>query len=193
MAILNAKELRQRECPEILIDIGDGQQVLARRPDLATLVYENIMPMPLLSAVAKAISGYADIAKAASEAGDGAAKKEVTVEEMGRNAEMRKFVDTWVCAAMVQPRAVQPPPPIVIDGQPPTAQPPFVVPDDAVLVTDLTLATRTQVFRETFSFGPPAKAVAVAAAERFPDVGDGATPGPDVPTLQPEAVGSAEP
>lgn len=171
MAVLSAKELKDRESPERKIDIGGGDEVVVRRPDLPTLVYEGVMPMPLLSAVVKSISGWA-----------GNGETEVTSDMMSKDDSLRKFVDAWVCCTVVEPRIVRPPD--AKDCEEPT---PFVKPEDAVLVSDLTLATRAKIFRETFSFGKD-YAAAAEAAKRFPDGGSGEGAGPDVQAVQPAAV-----
>jgi hypothetical protein len=173
MAILTPKELLEHESPERVVDLGGGKELQCRLPDLDTLLYEGLMPMPLMSAVVKTVASWA-----------GAETKDITADMLAKNEAMRTFVDKWVCAAMVSPRAVQPPPPPEDGSEPP----PFRVPPDAVLVTSLTLATRAKVFKETFSLNSEQRQETAAKAERFPDVGPGAGSGPDVPAVPAASV-----
>lgn len=162
MAILTAAQLKDRESPPVTVELGDGAEVLCRRPDLPTLLYEGLLPTPLMAKVIQTIANWSDIGADA-----------VTADMLANDVAMRDFVNRWVCAALVQPRAV-------MDPLEPAA--------DAVCVNDLTLATRAAIFGKTFRFPTPAQKAVTAGAERFPDVGHGEGAGQDVPEVQPAAV-----
>jgi len=49
LKLLNARALRREN--EIEVDLGDGTMVKARKMDMTLLVFEGLVPMPMLSAV----------------------------------------------------------------------------------------------------------------------------------------------
>lgn len=159
MAVLSAKDWKAQERPSWVLDLGDGHEVVVRRPDLKTLLFENIIQTPLLNAVVKAVQEWS---------GDGV----ISVERMSQSEEFRRFVDVWVSAACASP--------IVSVAEPAEGV-------DAMWVEDLTIDTRMKIFNATFTFTGKKYQAATDVAQRFPGVADGAGPGPDVPPVQPEA------
>jgi hypothetical protein len=166
MAILSAAKLRDRETPVRTVDIGDGDEVKVRRPDLQTLLFEGILQTTLVNSVVKSIKEWSGT-------------DTVTVDMVSQSDAMREFINRWVCAAVVEPTVVYP------DKD--DAGNPLSVPDGVISVLDLTLKTRTIIFNETFQFKTPATQAVVASAERFPPDGPSETTGQDVPEVLPTA------
>ena len=164
MAFLTAKQLKDREVPEFPIDIGNGDQVMARRPDLQTLVFEKFMPMPLLNSVMTLIGEWI-----------GKDMQDVTEDAIELSEDMRQFVDRWVCAALIMPRCV-----LTEDERT----------DDAIVITDLTLKTKTIIFKESFSYSAVRQSE-VAAAETFHQVGPSEGAGQSSEAVQPETIVAA--
>lgn len=165
MAILTAQQLKDRETPERTVDIGNGDEVRIRRPDLQTLVFEGFLPTPLLNSVLLMIGEWA-----------GKDAKNITEDVVAKSTELREFIDRWLCAAIVEPR-------VTLNGEAGT-----------VAVTDLTLKTKVALFSASFQtdFQTPVREVAVATATEFPEVGSGAGSGPDGAAVrEPSLVDSA--
>lgn len=165
MALLSAKQLKHRESPEIVVDLGDGDTVLCRRPDLQTLIFQKFMPMPLMGEVASLISQWM-----------GKGETEVTEAALERSDKLATFVDRWLVASMVAPRAVL------------THE--EVLDDDTICILDLRLATKSLIFKETFSFGFESKERTdeVSAATEFPEVGSSEGSRQDGEAVRPAAV-----
>lgn len=162
MAILTAGQLKDRERPEFLIDLGNGQEVLVRAPDLQLLVLKNLLPTPLLAEVVKMVGQWA-----------GAGITDLTEEVIAKSDKLVAFVDTYVCACMLDPKVVL------------TAE---ELVDGALTVADLTLNTKKRIVMEVTAKVAAAQREVAAAATEFPEGGPGAGSGPDVQALQPEAV-----
>lgn len=164
MALLSAAQLKQRESPEFLVTLpGDGGQILARRPDLQTLIFEGFIPSPLINEVVRLVSDWAgkdDLA-------------ELTEEMVKKSIQMREFMNRWVCASMVSPKCA-----LTEDGRD----------EQTVVITDLTLQTRMEVFNATFAYDAKERAAEVTAATAFPEVGSGERSGPNSEALRPETV-----
>lgn len=160
MAILTAQQLKARETPEFTIDLGGGQQVRAKRPDLQLLVLKGVLPTPLLDEVVGLIGNWV-----------GADLTHMPDDVIEHSEKLLDFVDTLVCAALVEPRVVR------AENE---------LAGDALLVSDLTVATKKRIVVEvTNALAAPE---VVADAKTFPGGEPGAGTGPDVPALQPAAV-----
>ncbi len=154
MALLSAKSLKQRETGERLVDIGNGDEVMIRRPDIQVLVLKQAMPLPLLASVIKIVSEWSNTNIT-----------DMSEELIKESTTAMQFIDLWVTAAMVSPKISE------TGG------------DDSIMLADLTLATKMRIFRASIAVGEPARAAAVEAATEFPEVGPGEGTRPDVPTV----------
>ena len=161
MAILTAKQLKEREAPEFPIDIGNGDQVWAQIPDFQLMVLTGIMPTPLLGEVVKLIGAWA-----------GKPLDELTEEVIGSNDKLLHFVNLTTCHALLRPRVVM------------TAA--EVTDDETVLVTDLKLATRKAILLAVTN--RMANPEVVAVAQEFPGGQPRQGAGPDVPAVPAETV-----
>lgn len=140
MAILTAEKLKALEHPEFTVDIGGGNEVLVRRPDVEYLVLKGLLPAPLLKMVIGLVTEWV---------GNGPLTMPDEVVE--HNEELLQFVNTMCCTCCVQPR-------IVPVGEDPG--------EDGVPVDALTLSTRKRiVVAISQSLAPPE---VVAAATEFP-------------------------
>lgn len=161
MAILTAKQLKDRESPEFAIDIGKGDSVWARVPDIQLLVLQGIMPTPLLGAVVKMIGAWV-----------GTPISELTEDIISSNAQVLAFTNIMVTASLLKPKVV------MTDAD--------KIDDDTLLVTDLTLATRKEILiAVTNRIAAPA---VVAAATEFPGEPAREGVGQDVPAVPAAAV-----
>lgn len=156
MAILTAQQLKERDTPEFPIDIGGGDEVWARMPDLQLMVMQGILPTPLLSAVAKMIGTWA-----------GANVADLTEDAIRSSDKLLAFVDLLACAALLRPR-------VVLTAAEATDT-------ETLTVADLTVATKKAILLAiTDRMAPPA---VVAAVQDFPGGGPGEGAGPDVPEV----------
>lgn len=163
MGILSAKEFRQHEVRESLIDVGDGNQILVRRPDLETLVFNGLLPTPLFDDVVKIIAEWR-----------GLSESDVAEDMRKNSATLSAFIDKWVSFACVQPRVVLTP---------------EAAGDDAVFINDLRIETRLRIFAETFDGQAAARTIrraVLTAAKEFRQDGSGETVGSDVPAVRAE-------
>ncbi len=160
MAVLTARQLKDRESPEFSIDLGGGQEVIARLPDVQLMVLKGLLPTPLLGEMVKLVGQWAGTELL----------KDLTEDVIKESTKILAFVDAYVCAALVKPRVVATA--ADMDGK-----------DDALLIDDLTIATRRLIVvkcAERASAERPAAPEVVAAAKEFPENGSGAGSGPDV-------------
>lgn len=165
MALLTAAQLKARETPEFLVDLGDGAQVLVRRPDLQTLIFNKFMPLELVGEVMSLISQWI-----------GKDMNDLTAEALAHSDDMSSFVDRWLCASMISPRCVM------------TAAEKT---DGVIAIEDLTLDTKAHIFKSTFEHDAQQRTAEVAAASTFPEVGPGEGSGPDGEEVQPAPVVAA--
>lgn len=161
MAILTAQQLKAREFPEFEVQIGNGDQVLARVPDIQLMVLQGIMPTPLLGEVVKMIGEWA-----------GTPIADLTEDVISSSEKLLFFVNLMVTNALVRPRAVLTE--AELDG------------DETVLVTDLTVATRKAILLAVTT--RMASPEVVAAVEEFPGEPAGAGTRQDVPPVPAAAV-----
>ena len=90
MAIISGKALKAREMPEFTVDLGDGQDVLVRRPDLQLMILKGMSGTPLLAGVVAMFGEWM-----------GKPIKDLSEDALAKNDEMIGFLDTVVCAAVV--------------------------------------------------------------------------------------------
>lgn len=162
MALITAKALKAREQPEFTIDLGDGIEVRARRPDMQLMLLRGLIPTPLFNGVMKMVGQWA-----------GKGTEALTEEVLQSSLELLSFVNIFVCEAMVEPRVV--PDDVPIDAN-----------ENCLHVSDLTLATRKNIL-VTVTMRSAAPEVA-AAAETFPEERPGEGSRSDVPEVSPAAV-----
>jgi hypothetical protein len=162
MALLTATQLREVERPEFTVDLGGGREVLVRAPDLQLLVLKNIISTPLLAEVVKLVGAWA-----------GAGISDLTEDIIKSSDKLLHFVNVYVCAALVQPKAV-----MTVEERS----------DEAVWVDDLTVDTKKTIVTAVARRVSAAHQEVVAAASSFPEGGPGEGAGPDVPALQAAAV-----
>src|SRR5258707_1097589 len=86
MGVLTAAALKAREFPQKTLDLGDGQEVIVRRPDLQLLVLQGRLHTPLLASVVKLIGEWA-----------GSSVLDLTSDVIERSPDMLAFVDAVVC------------------------------------------------------------------------------------------------
>ncbi len=161
MAVLTAKQLEAREnLADFTIDLGNGDEVIARVPDLQLLILQGVLPMPLLGAVSKMIGAWA-----------GAAAADLTEDMIAESSTLLDFVNIFTVASLVAPKVVMTPAEMGLD---------------TVLVSSLTLNTRKQILNAVMN--RMASPEVVAKAEAFPGGGSSAGAGSDVPEIQAAAV-----
>ena len=158
--ILTATQLKSREKPEFAVDLGGGDEVWVRRPDLQAMVLTGLIPTPLLNEVIKTIAAWS-----------GTNLTEVTEDIVQSSEKVSEFIDCWLIEAMVNPRASR-------DTPGP----------ETVLLTDLTLASKVKIFSTTFNYDAEKRKAAVDAATRFPENGSGAGSPSDVSDVSTQAV-----
>lgn len=157
MPVLTAQQWKDSETPEFQIDLGGGREVTVRQPDLQLLVLKGMLPSPLLNEVVKLVGEWATSSLAS-----------LSENIIEKNANILTFVNTFVCTACVSPRVVQ------------TKDEQAALSGDAMLVDDLTLATRKRIILLIAQHNQDAlKAAAAAtevtaAAKDFPEDGPGA-------------------
>lgn len=165
MAVMTAREWKDAESPELIIDVGGGREVRARRPDIGLLVLKGLMPTPLLAEVVKIIGAWT-----------GTALTELSEDLAEKNDKVLEFLDTYVCAACVQPRVVA------------TQEELEALGGEALLVTDLTVATKRLIVVRCTQQVQAATTEVVAAAKEFPQVGSSEGARPDVSEVSPAPV-----
>lgn len=162
MALLTAKQLKRRESPEFIVDLGDGSEVLCRFPDLPTLIFEKFLPLQMVNKVLGIIRQWTGT------------ESEINAESLDNSDEVSQFVDRWLVAAMVSPRCV-------LKQEDATGE-------DVIWVNDLRMPTKIHIFKETFSSEVEKRAAAAEAAERFRAVGHGEGSGQGGEAVQPAPV-----
>ena len=163
--ILSAQQLKAIETPEFTIDLGDGLEVLVRRPDLDLLVLKGLLPTPLLGEMVKMVGSWA-----------GAEMSALTEDVIESSEKVLTFVNTYVCTAMLAPQ-------VVLTKEEKTA--------DNLLITDLTLKTRRLILIKCAEKSSKATREVVAAAKDFPENGSLEGTGPDVSAVPDATVISA--
>lgn len=159
MALLTAAELKDQEVAEFTFDLGGGKEVLLRKPDFQLLVLQGIIPMKLFTDVVKLV-------------GDWVGASEVTEAISDSSDKLLSFVNPFVCACMVMPRVVMTEAERTVD---------------ALVVSDLTLATKKAIVVAVTSRVAAEPEVAAAAAT-FPAGGHGEGSGQDVQEVLPASV-----
>lgn len=164
MAILTAKELKDREVGEFPISIGNGQEVIVRRPDLQLLVLRGLLPVPMFSHVVRLVNDWAGSTAVSS----------IPDSVVQGSDELLTFVDTFVAAACVSPRVV--------------LRPEDVQDDNTLLASDLLVETKKLIIFGVTKRVQAATREVTAIATEFPDGEPRAGSGPDVPEVLPAAV-----
>jgi hypothetical protein len=157
--ILTARQLKSIETPEFSIDLGNGLEVIVRRPDLDLLVLKGLLPTPLLGEMVKMVGEWA-----------GSDVSTLTEDVISASDKVLTFVNTYVCEAMVKPRVVM------------TKAEQDALGGDALLPSDLSLKTRRLIVIRCAEQSSAAREV-VAAAKDFPENGSGEGTGSDVPAV----------
>lgn len=164
MARLTARQLRQRENEVFSIDIGNGDEVLVRRPDMQLLVLQGTMPMAIFGEVLNLFSDWAGKTKLADI-------PETVIQESDK---LLTFVNMFVCEALVDPKVVQ------TQAEQTT--------EDILLVSELTMQTKKAIILGVTNHVQAINQEVVAAAKEFPEGGLREGVGSDVPALQPATV-----
>lgn len=163
MAPISARDLTSRfDQDRISIPVPGGGDLLCRKPSLPELIFEQLIPMPLLQQVLQAAAGLDPKSKTAQE---------LTLEVIANHPEYLEFMNRWVCAAVLEPR-------IVMEKPEPGV--------DAVWVKILPLGLRSTIFEQTFMGFDEAVRM---TAGTFPVESDGDALGPDGAPVQPAPVG----
>lgn len=160
MALLTARQLKARETPEFLVDLGDGGEVLVRVPDVQLLILKNLIPLPLLGEVIKLVGAWTGKVE------------ELTEDLKDKSDDLLLFVDTYICAAVIAPR-------VVMQRH---------ADDDAMLASDLTLETKKKIMRAIDQHIAAATQEVVADATAFHQDRSSEGTGSDVQEVQPAAI-----
>jgi hypothetical protein len=92
VAILTAKDFKQRETPDIVVPVGPDVEVRCRVPDLAALLFTQLLPMELTQHVIESTLQMEGLDQEAK------GKKALS------DPEFLKFLEHWICAVCVEPR-----------------------------------------------------------------------------------------
>jgi hypothetical protein len=162
-----ADELRAQFGSDVFVTLPHGGTWHCRRPDLQTLLFEQILKLPVLEEVIAALAPHADGRE--KTIADGA-----TMDSTSAAA----FIRIWVSVAAKHPR-------IVLKAE--DAGP------DAMFVDDVPVSVRLAIFSQTNRGITPAAGSAPAAAA-FPQVHDGTVPtgGSADVSRAPEPVAAAD-
>jgi hypothetical protein len=151
MGVLSAAEFKKTAAPEIEVPVPGGMgHVLVRKPDLQSLLFKKLLPLPLMMRVLQDIPTL-------QRAGDNLESFMAAADSSAA-----EFIDKWICLVAVTPRIVAT-----------RAE----VTDDSVCVDDLPLELKTAIIVATFEIGDLTRRVEAAAEFRRRD--DGVLPGPD--------------
>lgn len=160
MALLTATQFKATEQPEpFLMSLGDGREVLVRRPDIPLLVFRGHLPTPIFASVIKLVGEWA-----------GTATQDLTDDVVAQNEPLLQFIDLFVCEALVSPRAVR------TDEERATVE-------NAILVDEITLLTKRAILNGVMGEVQRRTLEVVANAQTFPSGGAGTGSGPDVPPV----------
>ncbi len=94
LQLLDPAQLREES--EVRIDIGGGRYVMGRKLDMTAMLFEGLVPMPLLTAVQKMV----EMRHATP------AERVAALTEDGQGHSMLELLRRHACAAVVKPRIV---------------------------------------------------------------------------------------
>ena len=144
---LTAEQLRARFGAEILVALPQGGSWRCRRPDATTLLFENLLTLPVVQQVMRDMAPNATGGK--------------TIEDLLNDPpaaeRTNQFIKQWVMLAAKSPR-------IVLEEAQAGA--------DAIWIEDVPVSARLAIFNATFWAMTPAAGSAPAPAT-FLDVADG--------------------
>lgn len=94
LQLLDPAQLREES--EVRIDIGGGRYVMGRKLDMTSMLFEGLVPMPLLTAMQK-MTEMRDATPA---------QRVAALSEDGQGRSMLELLRKHACAAVVKPKMV---------------------------------------------------------------------------------------
>lgn len=85
----------RREASIVWVTLDDGTSVMARRQDMTSMLFEGMLPMPMLAAIQKIVGGKGDMADKIMDSKD--SDREIVVATLRKHA----------CVVVIQPKVTE--------------------------------------------------------------------------------------